>query len=138
MFWLAATLFHFFHSGCFHILKKINSTICHKFFTTIYSYCSSEVVSLSVHMSRFSSKMFFFSHSPLNHNKNLGCVHCGTQFKRSNLGQHTNRCSLGSQYCTQSPNFSTVVQTKLFLLLRFPQKTCKNQLHIFFTTVRLY
>ena len=39
--------------------------------------------------------------------------HCGTQVTRINLSHHKKRCSVGTLYCTQSPNFSTLSQDNL-------------------------
>ena len=144
MFRLAITLIHLSIQDVSMYGKKYrvtSATICLPFFICIaplkFFQSLSQIFSISVPMSGFSGKLFFFTISTQPQRRN-GCVHCGTKFKRSNLGQHTNRCSLGSQFCTQCPNFSTVAQTNLILLLQFPQMTCKNQLHVFITSVRCY
>ena len=38
---------------------------------------------------------------------------CGTQLPRINLSHHKKRCSVGTLYCTQLPNFSTKFQNDL-------------------------
>ena len=38
---------------------------------------------------------------------------CGTQFTRNNIVRHQKRCSVGTLYCTQYPNFSTKSQMDL-------------------------
>ena len=43
----------------------------------------------------------------------VACEHCGTQVKRINLSRHKKRCSAGTLYCTQCPNFSTLSQDEL-------------------------
>ena len=43
----------------------------------------------------------------------ITCEHCGTQGTRINLSRHKKRCSVGTLYCTQCPNFSTLSQDDL-------------------------
>ena len=43
----------------------------------------------------------------------VSCKHCGTQVTRINLSGHKKRCSAGTLYCTQCPNFSTLFQDDL-------------------------
>ena len=45
--------------------------------------------------------------------KKVVCEHCGTQVTRINLSHHKKRCSIGTLYCTQCPNFSTLSQDDL-------------------------
>ena len=39
--------------------------------------------------------------------ENITCENCGTQTTRNNIVRHKNKCSVGTLYCTQFPNFST-------------------------------
>ena len=39
--------------------------------------------------------------------------HCGTQVTRNNIVRHKKRCSVGTLFCTQCPNFSTLPQDDL-------------------------
>ena len=41
------------------------------------------------------------------------CENCGTQTTRNNIVRHKKRCSVGTLYCTQWPNFSTKSQNDL-------------------------
>ena len=41
------------------------------------------------------------------------CENCGTRTTRNNILRHKNRCSAGTLYCTQCPNFSTKSQDDL-------------------------
>ena len=43
----------------------------------------------------------------LNRNEKVTCENCGTQTTKLNLARHKKRCSVGTLYCTQSPNLST-------------------------------
>ena len=43
----------------------------------------------------------------------VSCEYCGTQVTRVNLSRHKKRCSAGTLYCTQCPNFSTLSQDDL-------------------------
>ena len=43
----------------------------------------------------------------------VACEHCGTQVTRSNIVRHKKRCSAGTLYCTQCPNFSTLSRDDL-------------------------
>ena len=41
------------------------------------------------------------------------CENCGTQTTRNNIVRHKKRCSAGTLYCSQCPNFSTLSQDDL-------------------------
>ena len=43
----------------------------------------------------------------------VACEHCGTQVTRNNIVRHKKRCSAGTSYCSQCPNFSTLSQDDL-------------------------
>ena len=49
----------------------------------------------------------------LNRNEKVTCENCGVQVTRINLSRHKKRCSVGTLYCTQCPNFSTLSQDDL-------------------------
>ena len=49
----------------------------------------------------------------LNRNEEVTCKNCGTQTTKLNLARHKKRCSVGTLYCTQCPNFSTKSQNDL-------------------------
>ena len=43
----------------------------------------------------------------------ITCENCGTQTTRNTIVRHRKRCSVGTLYCTQCPNFSTKSQSDL-------------------------
>ena len=43
----------------------------------------------------------------LDRNEKITCDKCGTQTTKKNIVRHKTRCSAGTFYCTQFPNFST-------------------------------
>ena len=45
--------------------------------------------------------------------KKITCENCGTQTTRNNIVRHKKRCSAGTLYCTQRPNFSKLSQDDL-------------------------
>ena len=49
----------------------------------------------------------------LNRSKKVTCENCATQITKLNLARHKKRCSVGTIYCTQCPNFSTKSQNDL-------------------------
>ena len=62
----------------------------------------------------------FISDYSVNHKINfpyskrkISCEHSGTQVTRANLSRHRRRCSSGTLYCTQRPNFTTLSQDDL-------------------------
>ena len=48
-----------------------------------------------------------------NRKEKVTCENCGTQTTKLNLARHKKRCSVGTLYCTQCPNFSTKSQNDL-------------------------
>ena len=48
-----------------------------------------------------------------NRYEKVTCEKCGTQTTNLNLARHKKRCSVGTLYCTQFPNFSTKSQNDL-------------------------
>ena len=49
----------------------------------------------------------------LNRNEKITCDNCGTQTTKLDLARHKKRCSVGTLYCTQCPNFSAKSQIDL-------------------------
>ena len=49
----------------------------------------------------------------LNRNDKVTFENCGTQTTKLYLARHKKRCSVGTLYCTQCPNFSTKSQSDL-------------------------
>ena len=48
-----------------------------------------------------------------NRNEKVTCENCGVQITKYKLARHKKRCSAGTLYCTQCPNFSTLSQDDL-------------------------
>ena len=46
-------------------------------------------------------------------NEKITCENCDNQTTRNNIVRHKKRCSVGTLYCTQCPNFSTKTQNDL-------------------------
>ena len=56
----------------------------------------------------------FFTKMPsVNRNEKVTCENCGVQITKYNLARHKKRCSAGTLYCNQCPNFSTLSQDDL-------------------------
>ena len=49
----------------------------------------------------------------LNRYEKVTCGNCGTQTTKPNLARHEKRCSAGTLYCSQCPNFFTKSQIDL-------------------------
>ena len=49
----------------------------------------------------------------LDRNVKFICENCGTSVTKYNLSRHKKRCSAGTLFCTQCPNFSTLSQDDL-------------------------
>ena len=66
--------------------------------------------------------------------ENNTCEKCGTHVTRNKIVRHKKRCSAGTLYCTQCPNFSTLFQDDLNYHIAkqhsaaAPPKTCKCKL----------
>ena len=64
----------------------------------------------------------------------ITCENCGSQATRNNIVRHKKRCTVGTLYCTQCPNFSTKSQKDLNYLIDKkhsapkPDITCKCKL----------
>ena len=62
----------------------------------------------SVQIILFTTKM-----PSLNRNEKVTCENCGVEVTKLNLARHKKRCSAGTLYCIQCPNFSTLSQNVL-------------------------
>ena len=49
----------------------------------------------------------------LNRNEKVTCENCGVQIPKLNIARHKKKCSAGTLYCTQGPNFSTTSKDDL-------------------------
>ena len=103
-----------FPAGTFPYMGKniqnfLLQTFCH------YFICIATLKSLQ------SSRIFLIllCHTPviempsLNRDEKVTCDNCGTQTTKLNPARLTKRCSVGTLYCTQCPNFSTKVRIDL-------------------------
>ena len=78
-----------------------------------YLHCYSQVTSISYVHFRSLFLTDFFQMPSLNRNEKMNWEKCGTQTTKNSLARHKNRCSVGTLYCTQGPNFSTKSQNDL-------------------------
>ena len=93
--------------GNFRNWEKIHRNACDKLFTNV-----SFALLLS---SRFNLHVFFrllfqtpiIETPSLNRNEKVTCEHRGTQTTKLNPARHKKKCSAGTLYCNQCPNFST-------------------------------
>ena len=94
--------------GCyFRRWEKNCKKTCYKFFAIIsFALLPSRCFNLHVYFRLFCQTSIFEMPS-LNRNEKVTCENCGTQTTKLNLARHKKRCSVGTLYCTQCPNFST-------------------------------
>ena len=111
--WLVLHLWLPSFYGIFRIWEKICKNTCYNFFA---------IISLALLPSRrFNLDLYFrlLCRTPLiempslNRNEKVICRNCGTQTTKLNLARHKKKCSVGTLYCTQCPNFSTKSQNDL-------------------------
>ena len=57
--------------------------------------------------------LFITKMPALDRNVKVICENCGTSVTKDNLSRHKKRCSAGTLFCTQGPNFSTLSQDDL-------------------------
>ena len=74
---------------------------------TIFCYNSTCLLSDS------DSLHFLLKMPALDRNEKLACDNCGTQVSKNNLTRHKKRCSAGTLFCSQCPNYSTKYQNDL-------------------------
>ena len=99
--------------GIFRICEKICQKNCYNFFAMIsFALLPSSRFYLPVYF-RLLSQTRIIEMPSLNGNEKVTCENCGTQTTKLYLARHKNRCSVGTLYCTQSPNFSTKSQNDL-------------------------
>ena len=85
-------------------------TLVTKFSPFFLLHCHNQVAKnvSSIQIILFVTKM-----PSLNRNEKCTCENCGVQITKYNLARHKKRCSAGTLYCTQCPNFSTLSQDDL-------------------------
>ena len=92
--------------------KKVKNT-CYKFFAIIsFALLPSTCFNLHVYF-RLLCQTPIIEMPLLNRKEKVICENCGTQTTKLNLARHKKRCSIGTLYCTQGPNFSTKSQNDL-------------------------
>ena len=99
--------------------KKIQKTLLTIFSSLILLHC---LLQSSYYNFLRSFQIFLFltnlTQMPsLDRYEKVTCEKCGTQTTKQNLARHKGRCSVGTLYCTQHPNFSTQLQSDLKYLI---------------------
>ena len=73
---------------------------------------------------------FIVTMPALNRNEKITCENCGTQFRKADSSRHKKRCTAGTLYCKQCPNFSTKSQADLnFHIAKKHSSTKPQQIH---------
>ena len=91
------------------IIKNYLLQIFHHYF-----FCIATVKSLqSSRLSQTILSITITEMPSLNRNEKFTCHNCGTPTTKLNLARHRKRCSVGTLFCTQYPNFSTKSQNDL-------------------------
>ena len=99
--------------GFFRIWEKICKNTCYKFFASISSaLLPSSRFNLHVYF-RLLCQTPFIEIPSFNQSKKITSEKGGTQITKLNIARHKKRCSFGTLYCTQCPNFSTKSQNDL-------------------------
>ena len=97
--------------GIFRIWEKICKNTCYKFFAIIsIALLTSSRFNLHVCFRLFCQTTIIEMPS-LIREEEITCENCGNQSTRNNIVRHRKRCSVGTLYCTQCPNFSTKAQS---------------------------
>ena len=66
----------------------------------------------------------------LNRNEKITCEDCGTQFRKADSSRHKKRCTAGTLYCKQCPNFSTKSKADLnFHIAKKHSSTSQKTIH---------
>ena len=86
---------------------------CYKFFTIIsFALLPSSRFNLHVYF-RLLGQTPFIEMLSLNRNEKVTCENCCTRTTKPILARHKKRCSVGTLYCSQCPNFCTKSQIDL-------------------------
>ena len=93
--------------GNFRRWEKICKNTCYNFSAIIsFALLPSSRFNPHVYPTLFCQTASFEMPSLIRKEK-ITCEKCGTQTTRNNIVRHKKRCSVGTLYCTQCPNFST-------------------------------
>ena len=76
-------------------------------------FCWIATIKLLKLLRSFQIILFITKTLSLNRNEKVTCENCGVQITKYHLARHEKRCSAGTLYCTQCPNFSTSSQDDL-------------------------
>ena len=77
-----------------------------------YYFCIATIKLINL-LRSFQIILFITKMPSLNRNEKVTCENCGVQITKYNLARHKKRCSAGTFYCTQCPNFSALCQDDL-------------------------
>ena len=101
----------------FLIWEKLRKNTCYKVFDVfLIALLPSSLFNLHVY-SRLFCQTTFIEMPFLYRYEKVICETCGTQTTKLNTARHNKRCSVGTLYCTQCPNFSTKSQNDLNYLI---------------------
>ena len=93
--------------------EKICKNTCYKLFASVsFALLPSSRFNLHVYF-RLLCQTLIIEMPSLNRNEKVTCENCGFQTTKLNLARPKKRCSVGTLYCTQGPNFSTNSQNDL-------------------------
>ena len=99
--------------GNFRISERICRNTCYKFFAILsFAFLPSSRFNLHVYFRLFCQTTIIEMPSLIRKQK-VTCEMCGTQTTRNKIVRHKKRCSTGTLFCTQGPNFSTKSQNDL-------------------------
>ena len=99
--------------GIFRMWEKRSKNTCSKFFAIVsFALLQSGCFNFYVDFRSISSTPFRQMPSLIRKEK-VTCENCGTRTTRNNFVRHKKRCSAGTLFCTQCPNFSTKSQDDL-------------------------
>ena len=102
-----------FFFGNFRIWEKLCKITCYKF-SAIFSFALLPSIRFNFHVYfRIICQTTIIEMPSLIRKEKITCENCGTQTTRNNFVRHKKRCSVGTLYCTQGPNFSTNSQNGL-------------------------
>ena len=89
--------------------KKFAKLLATNFSPLFHLHCYRQVASIFNHhvYSRLVCQTANFEMPSLIRKEKITCENCGTQTTRNNIVRQKKRCSVGTLYCTQCPNFST-------------------------------